>query len=170
MGKLTSGYVVLGRISGIFGTRGWLKVYSYTRPRDGIFSYPVWNLSGLDGWHPFKLAEGKPQGNGLIAALAGIEDRNAAVNWVDSEIAVPRSELPARSDGEYYWADLIGAAVVTKDGISLGQVVHLVDTGAHDVLVVSGDRERLIPFVSGHYILDVDLVHARVVVDWHIDD
>jgi len=165
-----SDYVVLGRVSGVFGTRGWLKIHSYTRPRDGIFEYAKWHLSTGSGWREFAVSASKAHGNGLIAALAGVDDRDAAVPWVHADIAVLRSELPPNADGEYYWTDLIGTEVVTTAGVRLGKVVRLLDTGASDVMVVHGDRERLIPFVVGHYVMQIDLDSRRIVVDWHPED
>jgi len=165
-----SNFVVLGRISGVFGIQGWLKVYSYTSPRENIFKYTTWQLSDNDDWRSFEVCSHRRQGSGLVASLDGICDRDKAIDWVGSDIAVERAELPRSAAGEYYWADLIGLEVINQQGIVLGTVVRLLDTGAHDVVVVDGVRERLIPYVKGRYIVDVDLECGRLVVDWHPDD
>jgi len=85
------------------------------------------------------------------------------------EIAVRREQLPAAEEGEYYWVDLVGLRVETLDGSELGRVDHLMATGANDVLVVEGERQRLIPFVTGHIVKDVDLDAGVIRVDWQAD-
>src|SRR5262249_1882882 len=115
-------------------------------------------------------ARGREHGKGLIAALPQVEDRDAAMALVGAEIWVRRSALPRAKRGEYYWVDLEGLDVVCADGVGLGKVSHLFSTGANDVLVVrDGERERLIPFVLGQFVQDVDLDSARITVDWDPD-
>jgi 16S rRNA processing protein RimM len=104
-----------------------------------------------------------------VAQLEGIDDREAAGELVRHEIAVPRSELPPAEPGEFYWVDLIGLEVETLEGVVLGRVVDLVETGANDVLVVQGDRERLLPFVQGQCVRSIDLDSGRMTVDWDPD-
>ena len=161
--------VILGRIVGLFGVRGWIKVYSYTEPREAVLDYRDW-LLGRDGdWQRVELAEGKRHGKAVIARLEGIDDRDAAAELIGSDIGVDRDALPEPEEGHYYWADLEGLAVVHRDGTELGRVACLVATGANDVLVVDGPVERLIPFVPGTVILDVDLAAGVIHVDWEWD-
>jgi len=158
--------VILGRIAGVYGVRGWVRVVSETKPKDNIFDYNPW-LINLDGsWQSIEVIEGKPHGKGLVAHLAGYEDRDLARKLVGAEIAIERERLPAAAEGEYYWADLVGLKVITLDGTELGVVDHLLETGANDVLVVQGERERLIPFVQGQYVREVDLGAGLIRVDW----
>ena len=158
--------VVLGQITGLFGVKGWVKVFSYTDPRDNIAAYPLWHLD-LDGRELAARVEScRPQGKGVIAKLADVSDRDEAAAWVGAEITVPRGSLPAPAPGEYYWADLEQLEVRTSSGVSLGRVHHLIATGANDVLVVRGERERLVPFVQGQSVLDVDLDRGVITVDW----
>lgn len=159
--------VPLGRVSGVFGVRGWIKVFSFTEPRENVSGYPQWQL-WREGcyWRTVQVVEGGKHGKTVIARLAGIEDRDAAVALVDSEIRVPRDALPPPAPGEYYWADLEGLAVVTREGVALGRVDRMLETPAHDVLVIQGERERLVPFVQGPYVLEVDLEAGRITVDW----
>ncbi len=164
-----SQFVVLGRITGAHGIRGWVKVYSETRPRDGILGYSPWFLRRNGQWVPFEVSEGRLQGKGLVAQLEGCGDREAAIALKGAEIAIPRARLPEPEAGEYYWADLIGLAVETTSGVSLGRVDHLLETGANDVLVVRGDQERLVPFVPDQVVVEVDLKGGRLVVDWDPD-
>jgi 16S rRNA processing protein RimM len=158
--------VTVGRISGVYGVKGWLRIYSHTEPRDNILSYNPWQLRLADGWRSVELLDGRAQGKGVIAHLAGCDDRDQAARWVDTEIAVRRSQLPATQAGEYYWRDLIGLRVVTLGGEELGTVDTLLETGAHDVLVVQGERERLIPYVLGDVVSAVDLEAGELRVDW----
>ena len=132
--------VILGRIVGLFGVRGWVKVYSYTEPREAVLDYKDWLLSRDGRWQRVVLAEGKRHGKAVIARLEGIEDRDAAAELTGSDIGVDRDALPAPGDGHYYWADLEGLTVVRKDGTELGKVAYLMATGANDVLVVEVRR------------------------------
>jgi len=161
---------VLGRVSGVFGTRGWLKVYSYTRPPRNILTYPIWQLSVGGEWTTFPVIGVDQRGIRLVALLDGITDPTEAGSHIGAEIAVDREALPEKTDGEYYWADLVGVEVVNVEGIRLGRVSGLFDTGANDVLVVDGKKEHLIPFVRDHHVMDVDLERGLMTVDWHPDD
>ena len=163
---MTTQPVVLGRISGLFGVKGWVKVYSYTEPREAVLDYGRWLLSGTDGWQEATVAEGQRHGKTIIARLDGYVDRDQAAELVGADIAVPRDELPETEDGEYYWSDLEGLDVVHRDGTELGKVAYLLETGANDVMVVQGETERLIPFVMDKVILGVDLANGRIEVDW----
>jgi 16S rRNA processing protein RimM len=162
--------VTLGRISGLFGVRGWVKVYSDTRPRTGILEYTPWLLQRHGVWVEFPVAAGKPHGDGIIARLQGIADRDAAAALVGCPIAVRRDQLPqTTAAGEYYWTDLEGLRVVTEQGIELGRVAYLFETGANDVMVVQGERERLIPYVWEEVVRKVDLEQGVIRVDWDPD-
>ena len=158
--------VPLGRISGVFGVHGWLKVHSDTEPRDNILRYSPWHLQRNGDWESRKLLDGRRQGKGLVARLRGCEDRDQAAALMGCLIAVPRDRLPVLDPGEYYWSDLEGLRVVTTAGVELGRVSHLFATGANDVLVVRGERERLLPYVWDRVILEVDLEADLVRVDW----
>lgn len=161
--------VILGRIVGLFGVRGWLKVHSYTEPREAVLDYADWFLSRDGDWQHVGLVEGRRHGKGIVVRLQGIEDRDAAAELLGSDIGVERDTLPEAEEGQYYWTDLEGLTVVHKDGTELGKVAYLMGTGANDVLVVDGPDERLIPFVPGTVILDVDLVEGVIRVDWEWD-
>ena len=163
-------FVLLGKIVGVHGVRGELKLESYTEPRMQIFRYQPWLLRSASGEKQITECHGRAQGKGLVAELPGIADRDAAAALVGEEIWVARSALPAAKPGEYYWSDLEGLEVVTTEGVSLGKVSHLVATGANDVLVVKdGKRERLIPFLLDRFVTEVDLPSARLTVDWDVD-
>jgi 16S rRNA processing protein RimM len=156
--------VVIGRITGIFGVRGWVRVFSYTDPLANILRYGPWQLGAAGDSRA--VLDGQLHGKGVVAQLAGISDRDQARALIGLEIRVPRERFPAAPADEYYWSDLIGLEVVTLAGEVLGQVTELQQTGAHDVLVVTGERRRLLPFVMGRVIRTVDLASGRIVVDW----
>ncbi len=163
--------VILGRVTGLYGVKGWLKVHSYTEPREAILDYKEWLLLRDGDRQAVKLAEGKRHGKTVIARIDGIDDRDDAAGYVGDDIGVPRERLPDTGRGEFYWADLEGLQVVHSDGRTLGRVAYLLATGANDVLVVQGDgdQEILIPFVQEEVIKDVDLAAGVINVDWEWD-
>ncbi len=160
--------VVLGRISGLHGVQGWIKVFSETRPRDNILSYDPWYLRTQNGWEEYKLQAGRTQGKTLVVKLQHCNDRESARQLMGREIAVPRSQLgfSEAEQGEYFWVDLLGMRVVTEQGVELGKVDHLFETGSNDVMVVHGDKERLLPWIWNQVIKDVALQDNRITVNW----
>lgn len=160
--------VVLGRVVGLFGVQGWVKVHSYTRVREDILGYPRWLLQRGGEWRAHALVEGRAQGKTLVARIAGIDDRDAARALIGVDIAVYKADLPAPAPGSFYWSQLEGLRVVNLEGVDLGRVSHLFETGANDVMVVKDERERLIPYIKD-VIREVDL-HAGILrVDWDAD-
>jgi 16S rRNA processing protein RimM len=157
--------VIVGRVAGLYGVRGWVKVRSDTRPREGILNYNPWRMKLGGEWKEMRLAEGRAHGEGIIARLEGYTDRDRAGELIGAEIAVDRAQLPPARPGEYYWSDLVGLRVLTLDGTELGTVDHLLETGANDVLVVQGERERLLPWI-GSVVREVDLGAGVIRVDW----
>ncbi|MFT4045931.1 MAG: ribosome maturation factor RimM [Solimonas sp.] len=171
--------VTLGRVSGVHGVKGWIKVYSYTRPAQNILRYRRWWLSHGDGFEATLLA-GQAQGNGLVAQIGdaagtAIEDRDVAAGLIGAEIQVERGEMPKLPDGQFYWADLLGLKVENTEGVALGTVTDVTSNGAQDVLVITAgegegeERERLIPFVSPQIVREVDLQAGRLVCEWQPD-
>jgi len=158
--------VLLGRVSGVFGVDGWVKLFSYTEPREAILGYRSCLLQQGDTWQALIWKQGKRHGKTVIARIEGIDDRDSAEILVGADIGIWRADLPEAGDDNYYWADLEGLTVINKDGDKLGVVASLLATGANDVLVVKGDREILVPFVTGQYVLDVDLAAGVIRVDW----
>lgn len=159
--------ILLGRIVGAFGVRGEIKLESWTEPRSAIFRYQPWILRSPNGQEsPLEGARGRDSGKHLVARFPGIEDRDTVEAMHGTEIYVARSALPPPKPDEYYWVDLEGLDVKTTEGVALGQVSHLFSTGANDVVVVRGDRERMIPFVLPEFVKSVDFEANLVVVDW----
>ena len=153
----------------MFGVRGWVRVYSYTEPREAVLDYEHWLLRRDGVWQPAEVAEGQRHGKTVIARVDGFDNRDDAATLIGSEIAVPREALPETEEGRYYWSDLEGLAVERQDGTKLGTVKHLMETGANDVMVIEGDEERLVPFVMGDVVIDVDLAAGVITVDWEWD-
>jgi len=160
-------FVILGRVSGLHGVRGWVKVFAETREREAILEFDPWYLRVGGEWQAHRLIEGRVQGKGVVVVrLEGVEDRDQARSLIGAEIAVQREQLPTPKQGEYYWADLEGLKVTNLEGVEMGTVSHLFETGANDVLVVKdGERERLIPFTKDA-VKKVDLESRTLQVDW----
>ncbi len=161
--------VALGYISAVHGVKGWVKVLSYTKPREAILNYDHWLVLRNDQWQPLALLQGKRHGKSVIACLEGIEDRDAAAGLLGCDVGVARGDLPDIESGRYYWTDLEGMKVVDRGGDEIGKVAYVMETGANEVLVTVGERERLIPFVADKVILDVDLANGVITVDWDWD-
>ena len=159
--------VTLGYVAGVHGIQGWVKIHSLTEPREAIFEYQPWLLGA--SLREVRLEQGKQHGNRLIALLEHTENREQAQALAGQPIAVFRDQFPDLPQGEFYWADLLGLAVRLADGRELGTIDNMLATGANDVMVVRGERERLIPFVPGQYVKDVDLAAGVVTVDWDPD-
>jgi len=165
----TRDWIEVGRIVGAYGVKGWLKLLSYTAEPHKILTYQPWRFRRKSGEieNP-DVCDTKAYGDGFIIHLAGCDSRELAEPWTGTHIEVPATVLPPLEPGEYYWAQLIGLAVETADGRALGHVKELLGTGANDVLVVDGDRERLIPYIPT-VIQRVEADQGRIVVDWDPD-
>jgi 16S rRNA processing protein RimM len=162
--------VEVGRIVDAWGIKGWIKVLPHAADPQALFSSRRWYL---DGAQPplLRITQAREQGALVVAAAQELPDRNAAENVKGARVLVSRASFPTPPSDEFYWVDLIGLAVVNRDGVTLGTVVDLIDTGAHSVLRVApgGDaEERLIPFVAS-YVDDVDIAARRITVDWGVD-
>ena len=160
--------VVMGRVRAPFGIKGWVKIQPFTQEVDGLIGYRSWWLNRAGSWNACRVAEVSVHHATIVARFEGCEDREAAAKFTGADVAIPRAELPATAQGEFYWADLVGAEVSNRGGESLGKVATLLETGANPVLVLEGDRERLVPFIAD-VVLEVDVGNRRVVVDWDRD-
>jgi 16S rRNA processing protein RimM len=158
----------MGRIVAPFGVKGWVKLKVFTETPDSLLNYPAWWLATADGWQKYEVAEAEFHAKGLVVRLGGVADRAGGEALSGMDVGVPREAFPEPRTDEFYWTDLIGTEVVNKQDEALGKVEGLLETGANDVLVVRGDRERLIPYVAAT-IVTVDLQSRRIVVDWDLD-
>ncbi|MFT4711724.1 MAG: 16S rRNA processing protein RimM [Candidatus Azotimanducaceae bacterium] len=185
--------IAVGRINGVYGIKGWVKIYSYTDPIEQILAYKPWYLlrqnqrftpsssqTGRDSKNgsldrTLEIEAGKVHGKGIIALPDGFKDRNEAESLKGFEIWVDRALLPKLEGGDYYWHQLENLQVVNEQGECLGHISHLLETGANDVLVVNpgadsiDDLERLIPYVEGSVVIDIDLATSKMRVDWPAD-
>jgi 16S rRNA processing protein RimM len=160
--------ICVGHILGAQGIKGWVRVFSSTSPRENIVNYSPWVVE-QGGELKTLIVSGRSQGKNVIAKLEGCEDRNQAEALTGCRILIDPELLPGLSEGDYYWSDLIGMQVESLQGEPLGVVATILETGADDVLVLSGDRERLVPFVIGDIVHEVDIERKRMVVDWQLD-
>ncbi len=171
MSEAAPDLLVIGRITGPFGIKGWVKIHSYTEPMENLLGYGNCQFGRKGEFQPLQLEEGRPHGKGLVARLRNVDDRNAAEALKGCEIVVPRAALPALQNDEYYWHQLEGLAV-NCNGELLGRVNQMMETGANDVLVVKpcegsrDDRERLIPWLRGSVVTAVDVKAGTIEVDW----
>ena len=158
--------IVVGRIAGVFGVKGWLKVMSYTSPRENILNYTPWQLQLKDTWREVRVQEWKAHNKGFTVAFEGIDDRDVARALTGMDIAVMRSQLKELPKGEYYQEDLLDMQVINRDGKTLGRVKEIMETGANDVLVIAGEGRHLVPLVWKRYVLEIDQDAGVIRVDW----
>jgi 16S rRNA processing protein RimM len=165
--QLPADAVEVGRIAGAWGVKGWFKVQAYAGDPQALFSSKRWHLQEPAAL--LRITQSREHGGFVVASAQEVPDRSAAEALKGARVFVARSSFPTAAADEYYWVDLIGCAVVNREGAALGTVADLLDTGAHSVLrVVHGDDERLIPFVAA-YVDGVDLPARRITVDWQAD-
>jgi 16S rRNA processing protein RimM len=168
--EIDEGLVALGKVSGVFGVKGWVKVHSFTDPREGIVEYGSWQILQKGQWREVELEGGSRQAKTVIAKIKGIDDRDEAMLLMGSKIAIRSDQLADLGENEYYWHDLEGLQVINTEGIDLGKVSQMMETGANDVMVVvEGDKERLIPFTVNHTVQKVDQDAGVITVDWDAD-
>lgn len=190
--EAASDFVVLGKIIGFFGVKGWVKVHSHTEPRENIVSYKQWWLGKGENKQVINVLNGKRTGKNVVAELEGIGSREQAEGLMGKSISIPRNAMPALSNGEIYWTDLVGCDVEDTNGNRLGPVERLFETGANEVLVVIDERlevqqaaksgigkdktgksradgELLIPWIRPDVVKAVDVAARKIVVDWDPD-
>jgi 16S rRNA processing protein RimM len=148
-----------GRVADPYGVRGWLRVV--VDEPDMLAAAPVWWIGG----EARTVKESRPHSGTLLARLEGVESPEAARKLKGKPVSIPR---PAAGEGRYYWTDLVGMEVVNERGVVLGLVKQMSSNGVHDVMEVSGEATRLLPFVPA-YIKKVDLQKRRIEVEWEMD-
>jgi 16S rRNA processing protein RimM len=165
--------VVIGKITSVYGVKGWVKVHSYTEPMENLLAYQGCYLQRNGAWHPLVFTAAKQHGKGLVALVDGVDDREQARLYCQCDIAILETELPAADDDEVYWHQLEGLEVYSSEPAQLlGRVRHMMETGANDVLVVRGSegsidkRERLIPWLLKDVIKEVDIDAGFIRVEW----
>lgn len=165
--------VVLGRLTAPYGVKGWLHLHPFGDDPASWKRMPQWWLARDDGpnaqWMPYEVSGLRRHGGGWVVKLNGVDARAGAEALTGWFFGAAKEALPRTDDGEYYWADLIGLRVVNAQGISLGSVEQVIETGANDVLrLLDGEHERLLPFIE-QVVKEVDVAGGRMMVDWQAD-
>lgn len=141
--------IPVGKISGTHGIRGHLKVFSYSGNIESLQSCGSLFLKGKNGLQEHNIKGVAPHAGGFILVLAGFDNINQVLPLVGSELCLKRSQLPEPAEDEYYWRDLIGLTVVTDQGLELGRIADIFETGSSDIYVVrDADKEYLIPAIA----------------------
>ena len=178
--ELPADAIEVGRIADAWGIKGWFKVLSHSADPQALFSSKRWFIlpsekgaKTFSGVLKLAIREAKPHSDTVVATAQDVDDRTAAEALKGARIFVSRASFPTAEKDEYYWVDLIGLAVVNREGVVLGEVKELLSTGAQTVLVMDylqdgKPLERLIPFVAA-YVDDVDLPKRVITVDWQAD-
>lgn len=164
--------IALGRIIGVHGVKGWVKIHSDCRPREGIFDYAEFSATRNQQLPAttLHLSDGHVQGKGLVAKFNEANTRDEAMALIGQTLSVSREALPELEDDAFYWADIIGLEVVNRENVALGTVIDIFETGANDVIIVKhANKEILIPFVVGQYIDAADFETNQLHVDWQLD-
>jgi len=170
--------IIIGKISGVFGVHGWVKIFSFTEPRDNILKYDPWLLKVNKDWQSASVVKGRNQGKTIVAQLKGVDDRDMAHSLIGNEIAIDPSLLEELGENDFYWRDLEGLTVVDQHGDSLGIISSMLSTGANDVMVVKlaseiaksrKEKELLIPYLFDEVVKKIDLKQGVIEVDWELD-
>lgn len=160
-------WVTMGEVSGVFGVKGWVKIFSYTEPKQNILNFKNWTLESSRGRESVRFEKGQIHGKGLIVKLEGFDNREDLAPILKNRILISRSELPVLAEDDYYWNDLIGLQVYNLQEQFLGVVDHILETGANDVMVAKeGGLERLVPYIWIDVVKEVDLSKGKMLVDW----
>jgi 16S rRNA processing protein RimM len=156
--------VCLGQFGAAHGVRGEVRVYSFTADPSAIASYGP--LESEDG-RVFEIEAMRPAKDHFVARISGVADRNAAELLKNVKLYVPRERLPEPDEpDEFYHADLIGLAVVDREGQKLGTVVAVHNFGAGDLIEMNpeaGGKTELLPFDEFHVPV-VDIAAGKLVV------
>ncbi|WP_299794045.1 ribosome maturation factor RimM [uncultured Shewanella sp.] len=168
--------VILGKLGSSYGIKGWLKITTYTESVEGIFDYSPWLIKEQGEWREVKVLQWRYQGKAVVASLEGVDTREHAQMLTNCEIAVTPEQMEILPEDEFYWRDLIGCEVVNTKGYNMGKVQEIVETGSNDVLLVKanakdgfGKAERMIPFVTEQFIVEVNVSEKQITVDWEPD-
>lgn len=167
-------WVNIGRIGRTYGVQGWLKIDSYTENFVDVLNYSPWYLTSStispqpNDSMQVVIEAGRAHGKGVVAKIPGYDSPEHARQLIGKLIYIKKTQLPPLSPNEYYWSDLIGLKVINKQGDLLGKVKYLIETGSNDVLVVQGDKEIAIPYLTGTVILAIDLDAQEMIVDWEL--
>ncbi len=164
-------WVIVGRFGRVHGIKGFISVNSYTEPLTNILNYQGWHAYINKVWQPIKLLDAEVTTKYVLVKVEGFSERELAMNLTNCDIRVHKEQLPKLESGEFYWHELLGLEVVNQQGNNFGKVVGILPTGSNDVLVVQGNENKqyLIPYLLGRFIVDINLKEQRIITDWDID-
>lgn len=162
-------WVVVGRFGRPHGIKGLVTIISFTEPRDNLMQYKHWHARVDNQWQPIDLLHLEMNNKHILASVKGYQEREDVARLTNIDIAIDRTQLPALNPGEYYWHELEGMQVVTKQGDLLGTVIEIMATGANDVLVVVGEKRYLIPYLLDKVIININDSRREITVDWDVD-
>lgn len=158
----------IGKVIGLHGVKGWLKILSFSSPPENIFNYKSLIISNKYINQIFHIEDSRKQGKKILIKLDNIDDRTSAESLKESDIYIQRSDLPQLSEDTYYWEDLLGFNVFNQNNIKIGNVDSFIETGSNDVLIVKTTKNKniLIPFIMNKSIKVVNTESHYITVDW----
>ncbi len=164
--------IYLGKITGVHGVKGWLKIQSFSSPPENILNYPQWIINNQGEEDFYSIEKGRKQNNKIVVKLEKIDDRNTAESLINSKIQILRSDLPKLPNENYYWSDLVGLSVLNSEEKVIGKIESLIETGANDVMVIktAKDKRVLVPFVMHEIIKEVNVELNYIKIDWLIEN
>ncbi len=162
-------YVIVGKLGKSYSVHGWLKVQSFTEPKENLLNYHPWYINRQHKWSILDLSEVKNIGNTFIAKINHIDSPEQTKQYTNVPIAIHSLQLPPLAENEYYWKDLIGLTVNNLAGNCLGKIDYIFNSGAHPIIVVKGNKEYLIPYLNDHFVISIDLTQQKMIVDWDIN-
>ena len=157
--------LLVGKINGFFGVQGWVKIFSYTKPRKNILEYQPWYFIDNGAYKAIEITSGREQSKTIVAQVKGIDNRDEAVQLIGKDLYINKEQLPELDDDEHYWHELTGFRGINKNEVDLGIVDYLVDTGSNHVLVTKGNTEHWIPYIEP-FLVSVDKDKKVISVDW----
>ena len=160
--------LLVGKINGFFGIKGWVKIFSYTEPRKNILSYQPWYIINNGNYEILEITDGREQSKTIVAHIKGIDNRDLSINLIGQDLYINQDQLPTLDDGKHYWYELDGFKVINQNQTNLGVVDYLVDTGSNNVIVTKGEKEHWIPYIEP-FLLSIDKDNKEILVDWDED-
>ena len=157
--------LLVGKINGFFGVQGWVKIFSYTKPRKNILEYQPWYFLDNETYKVIEITSGREQSKTIVAQVKGINNRDEALQLIGKDLYINKDRLPEIDNDAHYWHELTGFRVINKNEVDLGIVDYLVDTGSNHVLVTKGETEHWIPYIEP-FLISVDKDKKVIGVDW----
>ncbi|GGZ78926.1 ribosome maturation factor RimM [Ignatzschineria indica] len=158
--------IIVGKINGFHGVRGFIKVFSETRPREGILEYSRFFMKQGNEWITLEVDGRQKHNKHVLLKFEGYDSRDAVEPLLGQELYISREDMPELEDG-VYWLDLYGLKVINHEGVELGEIADIFETGANDVITVKGAKgEMMIPFSMEYIVMEINLEEGYVQVDW----